>query len=323
MRHIQPKVIYSEEYDIHFLGLEKLHPFDTRKYSRAWLEAKATLGDFLQEHTLMPTEPVHIHDLLRVHTPEYLNELCSSHYIARAIEMPIVAPFPYGMIESHLLKPMQYATQGTLLATHTAMHTRLAVNLGGGYHHASSEKGEGFCLYADIAIAIEQLHEKGVVSPKSQAVIIDLDAHQGNGNSRIFRGKDYAFLFDMYNAAIYPNDTFAQERIDYGILLNSGCTSSMYLDLLYYKLPEAMKRVKNPSVVFYIAGTDPYEHDMLGGLRLSELAIFERDKFVIETIVQMGIPLVMVLGGGYHRHSYQMIARTLIYIMEKWGNNAR
>ena len=323
MRQIQPKIVFSEEYDIHFLGLEKLHPFDTRKYSRAWREAKETLGDVLDDNTITPTEPISVQDLLRVHTLAYLNELCSTHYIARAIEMPIIAPFPYGMIESHLLKPMQFSTQGTLMASQTAMYSMLAVNLSGGYHHASAEKGEGFCLYADIAIAIEKLREQGIVSSKSQAVIVDLDAHQGNGNSRVFRGKDYAFLFDMYNAAIYPHDTFAQERIDYGILLNSGCNSSTYLDLLYYKLPEALKRVKNPSVVFYIAGTDPYEQDMLGGLRLSELAIFERDKFVIETIAQMGVPLVVVLGGGYHQRSYHMIARMLIYIMEKWGNHAR
>ncbi|MDZ4669635.1 MAG: histone deacetylase [Phototrophicales bacterium] len=322
MRQIQPKIVFSPEYDIHFMGLEKLHPFDTRKYSRAWWDAKATLGDYLEEHTITPTAPISVHDLLRVHTPEYLNELCSTHYIARAIEMPIIAPFPYGMVESHLLKPMQYATQGTLIATHSAMTNGIAVNLAGGYHHASSAKGEGFCLYADVAIAIEELHEKRMVSAQSQAVIIDLDAHQGNGNSRVYRGKDYTFLFDMYNASIYPHDTLAQERIDYGILLNSGCNSSTYLDLLYYKLPEALKRVKNPSVVFYIAGTDPYEHDMLGGLRLSELAILERDKFVIDTIVGMGIPLVVVLGGGYHKNSYKMISRMVIYLMEKWGKNA-
>lgn len=323
MSPIQPKIIFSEEYDIHFMGLEKLHPFDTRKYSRAWQEAKNTLGDVLETYTIRPSAPIDVHDLLRVHSSEYLNELCSTHYIARAIEMPIIAPFPYGMIESHLLKPMQYATQGTVMAAELAMTHHIAINLGGGYHHASANRGEGFCLYADIAIAIESLHQKGAISAQSQAVIIDLDAHQGNGNSRVFRDKNYAFLFDMYNAAIYPNDNFAQERIDYGIMLNSGCNSSTYLDLLYHKLPEALKRAKRPSIAFYIAGTDPYEHDMLGGLRLSEVAIFERDKFVIETIVNLGIPLVMVLGGGYHRQSYQMISRTLIYIMEKWGVHAR
>ena len=316
---IDPKVIYSPDYDIHFMGFEKLHPFDTRKYSRAYSLAQETLGRRLERNTLCPKSEVSQDDLLIIHTAGYLSSLKSTSVIARALELPILATVPYMLLNTRLLAPMRLGVQGTLFAAHEALVNGLAINLSGGYHHASCARGEGFCLYADVPLAIEKLRIEGLLRPDEQAIIIDLDAHQGNGHERIYHGKHENFIFDMYNQAIYPMDAFARERIDYGIPLNSGCNGRMYLDLIRHKLPEALSRVKRPGIAFYIAGTDIYEDDLLGNMKVPEADIIERDRFVLKTLMDAQIPTVMVQGGGYSKDSYRMVAAAVQYAFETWG----
>ncbi|GAB4309073.1 MAG: histone deacetylase [Phototrophicales bacterium] len=316
---IDPKIIYTPDYDIHFLGIEKLHPFDTRKFSRAYNLLNEQFGDQLKQRTIRPESEIIDDDLRIVHTAGYLASLKSASVVARALELPLLATVPYLVLNSRLLSPMRLGVQGTVIAAYEAMQNGLAINLAGGYHHASSAKGEGFCLYADIPLAIEKLRQDGLLQPHQQAIIIDLDAHQGNGYERVYHQDNRNFIFDVYNQMIYPMDAFARERIDYAIPLNSGCNGRLYMDLIRHKLPEALQRVKTPGIAFYIAGTDIYEGDLLGNLKVSEADVIARDQFVLNTLMAANIPTVMVLGGGYSKESYEMIAATVGYVLETWG----
>jgi histone deacetylase 11 len=320
MDTIDPKIISSPDYDIHFFGIEMLHPFDSRKYSRAWQALKRHYGDEVLWRTIQPQDEVSDADLRLVHTQDYLDTLRTPAVIARALEFMMLASIPYTLLRNRLVRPMRLATEGTILAAKEAMQGGLAINLSGGYHHASAEQGEGFCLFADVPVAIEKLRKEKLLKPEQQAVILDLDAHQGNGHERVYHGKNGVFIFDIYNQSIYPRDEYALERVDYGVGVNSGVNGRMYMDLLKRKLPEALDRAKNPGVAFYIAGTDIVKGDVLGGMKVSEDALLERDKLVIDRVVERGIPLVIVLGGGYSKASFRMVARMAGYVLERYGD---
>ncbi|NWF71094.1 MAG: histone deacetylase [Chloroflexi bacterium] len=315
---MKPYVVYTPDYDIHFGGLEKLHPFDTRKYSRAYEEARKRLGAALAQATLIPPGQVSDDDLRLVHTREYLESLKSVQVLVQALEFPPLALFPYGMIEQHLLRPMRLATMGTLMAARAALHHRLLLNLSGGYHHASASKGEGFTIFSDIALAIIKLRREGLLAEHDGVLIIDLDAHQGNGYARIFRDDATITIFDMYNGSIYPMDGYARKRINYDLPLPPGCADQQYLLTLKAELPRALEAAQ-AKLAFYVAGTDIYERDMLGGLRVTEEAIFDRDSYVLNRLAEADIPFVMLPAGGYSADSYRFIARTLCYLFERWG----
>jgi histone deacetylase 11 len=318
---LKPTIIYSPDYDIHFGGIEKLHPFDTRKYSHAYDLAYKTLGDKLTRATLTPTQPVSDEDLLLVHTSAYLKSLKSVQVLVNALEFPPLALFPYPMIEKHLLLPMRLATMGTIIAAREALNCGLAVNMSGGYHHASADKGEGFTVFSDMSIAIMKLRAEGLLSRTDRVMLIDLDAHQGNGHERIFYDDNTVNIFDMYNGSIYPNDVYARKRINWNLSLASGTRDAQYLNALHDYLPRALNEMDTvPKLAFYIAGTDIYEGDSLGALRITEDGVFARDKFVFDTMVGAGIPLVMLLAGGYSHDSYRFIARTIDYVIGQWGS---
>jgi histone deacetylase 11 len=222
---------------------------------------------------------------------------------------------PMWLIKQRVLQPMLLGTRGTLLAADACLESGIAVNFSGGYHHASRDKGEGFCLISDIALAVEHLKAKGIVSSEHKAMIIDLDAHQGNGYERIYQTGDYVYIVDMYNREIYPGDEQAKRSIDYSIGLKSGTNSEEYLRLVSHHLPQAFTKAQNPAVVIYIAGTDIYSHDQLGRLNVSPDGIFERDRLVLDMCLQHHIPCIMLPGGGYSSESYKMIARTVDYLI--------
>lgn len=316
---IDPRIIYTPDYDIHFHGLEKLHPFDSRKYSRAWNSLQERFGSGLEERTLAPSGEVSSDDLHLIHHESYLEKLNFNYYVATALEFPFISVFPMKMVEQHILIPMRLGTAGTIQAGELALKHGLVVNFSGGYHHASREKGEGFCLYADVPIAIEKLRATGAIAPDAPALIIDLDIHQGNGHERVYRGDNRVHIFDMYNRAIYPNDYYARERINCEVRVESGCGDTQYLQLLSDNLPMMLDAQPAPAIAFYIAGTDPYKDDLLGRCLMTMEGVLARDIFVLRALIERGIPTAMVLGGGYSKASYQMVANTVAFILETWG----
>ncbi|XP_062127222.1 histone deacetylase 11 isoform X1 [Drosophila sulfurigaster albostrigata] len=301
-------IVYSKNYSVHFAGLEKLHPFDAAKgkHVHQLLCTQLTLnsGDFYS-----PTE-ITKEQLLRVHTPKYLKSLKWSANVAGIAEVPALILMPNFTVQSGYLRPMRYQTAGSILAGKLALEYGWAINLGGGFHHCCSYKGGGFCPYADITLLILRLFELESVRVK-QAMIIDLDAHQGNGHERDFKNVDSVYILDMYNASIYPKDNEAKTSIRCGVELRHMTEDAYYLGQLNRCLIQAVSEFK-PDVVIFNAGTDILKGDPLGNLAITADGVIERDLMVFSTFRALEIPVVMLLSGGYMKSSKRVIVDSIV-----------
>lgn len=319
-------IVYTPQYNITMFGIERLHPFDSRKYGRAWTELRRRLGPKLDEHLLRPSGPVTDSDLRTVHTARYLDvDTRSSKYLAKALEVPPVARAPWWLINWRVLRPMRWATAGTILAMREALRRGGAVlNLSGGYHHASQGKGEGFSIFSDIGVAVAVLRRDNRLGMTDRVVYIDLDAHQGNGVARVFAEDRSVFIFDLYNRQIYPSDAEARRRIDHDLPIPSNYDDSRYLGTLRRELPHFLDGLSKlpgaaPRLAVYNAGTDIVAGDPLGRLNVSPDGVFERDRFVLMEMARRNLPCVMLPSGGYTRESYRLIARTAEWLLTRDG----
>jgi histone deacetylase 11 len=314
-----PALVHSRHYDIHFFGMERLHPFDSRKYSRAYNVLKRQFGNQLKKH-LVPVDRAASHEeLCLVHTESYLHSVKRADVCAAALEIPILKRVPGWALRWRVGGPMRWAVRGSVIAATAARERGIAFNLSGGYHHAKPDQGEGFCLYSDIALAIHSIRRVPPNNETSRVVYIDLDAHQGNGVCHHFLDDREVFIFDMYNGRAYPwYDLVAKQRIDCDLPLLPGCQGPEYLATLRERLPpflDSASRSRPIALAIYNAGTDVFVEDELGGLALSADEILERDLFVIRECRSRRIPLLILPSGGYSRKSYQLIARTAATVL--------
>jgi histone deacetylase 11 len=320
------RVVYHRRYNIGFFGLERLHPFDSRKYGRAWALLREQLGSDLLRCHIQVDRPVSDQELLSVHSQEYLSKLKSSRVIATTLEMPPFGLFPGWLLRWRVLQPMRWATRGSVLAAKAALETGLSVNLSGGYHHAKPSSGEGFCVFSDAALIVRQVRAEGLMQKSEKVAYIDLDAHQGNGVCHQFRDDSDVFIFDMYNRDIYPREDFeARHRIDCNVPLSFNSTGSEYLRLLRSRLSPFLDSVSKSGTVklaIYNAGTDVFSGDKLGGLCLSEEDVLTRDLFVIRELWERRVPTVMLLSGGYSRQSYRLVAMTVLELIRRHSSSA-
>jgi len=307
-----PRVFYTPAYDVAFLGLERLHPFDSRKSTRALRLARSALGASLDELVMTPEAPATERSLRLIHQDAYLSSLRNSAVVSRVLEMAVLRWLPGAMIDRAVLRPMRWAVQGTIDAARYALTHGAAINLAGGYHHAHRDHGEGFCAYADIPIAIEAMRRDGLLSERDRVLIIDLDAHRGNGFESIHTCDERVVYFDLYNAQVYPGPA----RVPASHMLLVPCLAGMndqqYFHALQKHLPAVLKT--GPfALAFYNAGTDVLSGDPLGGLNLTREAVLRRDRYVIETLETACIPWVMVPSGGYTEESHKLLADTLVW----------
>ena len=317
-----PRLVYSPRYNIGLLGIERLHPFDSRKYGRAWKLLRRRFGRRLGAFHATPRKAATRDDLLRVHSAEYLDKLRDPAFVARVIELPPLRYIPRPLLDYAVLRPMRYATAGTILAAAEALAHGLSINLAGGYHHASPDHGHGFSAYADVALAVEHLRRTNALKESDKIVYIDLDAHQGNGVARCFESDQRVFIYDQYNEYIFPGDVRARRRIDCDVPSPHNCAEADYLHALHTRLPpflDGVTRTGTVGLAIYNAGTDPYTHDRLGGLRVSEEGILRRDQFVLDQLITRRLPTLVLPSGGYSRESYQMLAATAAYALDRWG----
>ena len=314
-----PRVVYSRHYNIRFFGMEKLHRFDSCKYGRARRRMRELMGGSLRRMMVRPKRPAGIRELMTVHTGDYLGRLHDSVCVARALELAPVAKLPAWLVRWRILRPMRWATMGTIVAAREAIRHGFAVNLGGGYHHAKPNSGEGFCLYNDIAVAIHAMRAEGRLGTDTRVAYIDLDAHQGNGVCHAFLHDPRVFLFDMYNAQTYPAyDHTARERIDCNVPLRAGCADAEYLGLLEQRLPGFLNSItanERVGLAIYNAGTDVFAGDPLGELSISAEGISRRDEIVVRELRERGIPTAMVLSGGYTLESYRLVADSVVRLL--------
>ncbi len=306
------RIVYSPKYNIKLLGLENLHPFDSKKYAHVWSELEKDFGSKLKELAVSPRKPVTDSELAAVHTSEYLAKIKDTEEIAEILEIGEVRKVPFLLVDQLLLKPMRWACAGTILGATEAVEHGLAVNLGGGYHHAGPDFGGGFCVYSDISLAINHLRETGSISDSDTVAYIDLDAHQGDGVSHTYMQDHRVQLFDMYNHQYFPNDEQARDRLDWDIPVDRTWSSEDYILELKNKLPEFLntiaKESKEASFAIYNAGTDVFFDDPLGGMNVTADDVLVRDLFVIEELRRREIPTLMVLSGGYTKVSYKLVS---------------
>lgn len=304
-------IIYSPSYDISFLGIEKLHPFDSSKWGRIcqFLIANGVLD---KTHIVEPLEATK-DDLLVVHSESYLSSLKSSLNVSIITEVPPVAVFPNCLVQKKVLYPFRKQVGGTILAAKLANERGYAINVGGGFHHCSADRGGGFCVYADITLCI---HYAFIRLNISRVMIIDLDAHQGNGHETDFSDDRRVYILDMYNPYIYPLDYEARRYIDQRVEVPSGTTTEEYLVKLDRALQVAGSAF-DPELVIYNAGTDVLDGDPLGQLRISPDGVTIRDEKVFRFARDKNIPLVMLTSGGYMKSSARVIADSIINLSEK------
>ncbi|XP_061374720.1 histone deacetylase 2 isoform X1 [Gastrolobium bilobum] len=304
-------LIYSESYDIAFMGIEKLHPFDSSKWGRI-CRFLVSFGVLDRKCIVEPLEASN-DDLLVVHSESYLKSLKKSPNVAMIIEVPPVALLPNFIVQRNVLFPFRKQVGGTILAAKLAKERGWAINVGGGFHHCSAEKGGGFCVYADISLCV---HFAFVRLNISRVMIIDLDAHQGNGHEMDFGDDSRVYILDMYNPGIYPLDYEARNYINQKVEVKSGTLTEEYLQKLDEALEVAGHRF-NPELVVYNAGTDILEGDPLGKLKISPDGIALRDEKVFRFARERNIPIVMLTSGGYMKTSARVIADSILNLSKK------
>lgn len=275
-----PPLVWDPSYEVD-LGP---HVFVTAKY-RLTRERLLADGVVTEDH-FVPPPPATREQLARVHTDEYLRKIDENDFtIAERLQLEV--PFSAEGRDAMVL-----SCGGTLLASRLAREHGVAGHLGGGFHHAYADHGEGFCLLNDVAVALRALHAEGVVE---RSAVVDLDVHHGNGTAAIFAGDPEVYTFSMHQENNYPAD---KPPSDLDIGLDDGAGDDEYLERLAQALPSILESHR-PELVLYLAGADPYRDDQLGGLRLSRDGLRLRDRFVFQACRERGISTAVVLAGGY------------------------
>lgn len=267
----------------HFvLPLPDGHRFPMEKY-RCLRERVEAEGTALLEVPDAATDE----QLARVHEPAYVARV-STGALSRAEVRRIGFPWSPELVERS-----RRSVGGTLAAAAAALEDGVAANLAGGTHHAFSDRGEGFCVFNDVAVAVRDLQAGGRAD---RAAIIDLDVHQGNGTAAIFAADARVFTLSVHARNNFP---FRKEASDLDIELVDGCADDAYLSAVERGVGAALAR--GADLAFYVAGADPHERDRLGRLSVTEAALAERDRLVLDRCARKGIPVAVVMSGGYGR----------------------
>ncbi|GAC1302916.1 MAG: histone deacetylase [Steroidobacteraceae bacterium] len=275
------KCSYHPGYQV---ALPAHHPFPIAKFGllKDRLLAEGVLGAV----DLLEPEAIDRRTLELVHTGDYLDKLESSA-LSTAEQRRLGLPW-----SASLWLRSRLASAGTLLAARWALEEGVAGNLAGGTHHAFADHGEGFCVLNDVAVAISKLREEGSIA---RALVVDLDVHQGNGTAAIFRNIPEVFTFSMHGERNYPAIKVPSD-LDVG--LPDGARDAEYLTALQHHLPRVLEAAA-ADIVFYLAGVDVAGGDRFGRLALSEDGIRQRDRCVVRSVRGRGLPITIVLGGGY------------------------
>ncbi len=302
------KLIYSDEY---YLPIGQ-HVFPAEKYRRVHRQliedGIADPSDFLTP------QPASDQDILLVHTPQYVNKLKTGTLSARE-ELELEIPYSPELVHAFWL-----AAGGSILAAQNALKDRVAVNIGGGFHHAFPDHGEGFCMINDVAVAIRRMQRDGKIRT---AMTVDCDVHQGNGTAAIFAGTRTTseplpssgpaiagrkplmrgtHAGDVFTISLHQENNYPAHKpassID--VDLPDGIADDDYISWLDNALSSGLRQFE-PDLICYIAGADPYGEDQLGGLALTIDGLKRRDELVFQVAKTRGIPVMVTYAGGYAR----------------------
>ena len=254
--------------------------------------AKALIKNKIVNNFYIP-EPCSVETLKEAHTQDYINKIKN-----KTLDKNEIRKIGFPLVDS-VVRRSFIATGGTVLAAKLALNYGIACNTAGGSHHATSNEGAGFCVFNDVAVAAKYLTTRGLAN---RILIIDLDVHQGNGNSEIFKNDNQVFTFSMHSKVNYP----AKKSVsDLDIELEENLEDREYIDILKNNLKYLNE--EEFDFVFYIAGVDIHYNDRLGKLKISDNGIFERDELVIDNFFSNKIPICGVLGGGYNEDFNKLV----------------
>lgn len=306
------KLVYSDDY---FLPIGA-HVFPAEKYRLI----RQRLRDLrlAEDDDFVAPKLAADDDILLVHTPEYVKKLTTGT-LSSAEEMQLEVPY-----SKELAYAFWLAAGGSILAAQMAVRDGLAINIGGGFHHAFPDHGEGFCMIHDVAVAIRRLQKDKQIE---RAMVVDCDVHQGNGTAAIFGRPENArppdantyvsagmhqreimtempardvFTISLHQHANYP---VWKPPSSIDVNLPDGCTDSEYLGWLDNALRSAFRHFPEAQLICYLAGADPYREDQLGGLALTIEGLKQRDHFVFHAARARNIPVMVTFAGGYARNT--------------------
>lgn len=278
------KVYYSDHYPIPLLNKPRLL---LTKYSL--LRQRLLLAGMFNNGELLPALPANDQSILCVHTQDYYERACQG--ILSAKEMRRIG-FPWS---EELITRARVSVGATIAACRSAMIDGLAVNLGGGTHHAYPDHGEGYCVFNDVAIATRAMQTDQL---GKRIAILDCDVHQGNGTAFIFVNDPDVFTFSIHCSKNFP---YHKETSDLDIALPPNSGDREYLQALEDAIPRALD-LTHPDLVIYIAGADPYVGDQIGKLAMTKAGLLARDRLVLEECKSRSIPSAVVMGGGYAKN---------------------
>jgi acetoin utilization deacetylase AcuC-like enzyme len=272
-------------YSDHFvLPLPEGHKFPMAKYSR--LRERIIAEGIIAPEDLHEAPLASWDDIRLVHDTSYVDAVANGT-VAREIQRRIGFPWSPGMVERS-----RRSVGATIAAARAALDDGIAANLAGGTHHAFADRGEGFCVFNDVAVATRVLQRD---HDARRIAVIDLDVHQGNGTAAIFAGDEAVFTFSMHGEKNFP---FKKEVSDLDVALPDGTGDVEYLAALRLHLDTVLNR-HQPDFVFYLAGADPYEGDRLGRLKLTIEGLRIRDEIVLNACASRRLPAAVSMSGGY------------------------
>jgi len=284
--------------------LPEEHPFPMDKFRRS----AAMIRSECPAVRIESVEPAPFAAIERVHTRAYLESI-------RTGTLPAEAAVRLGLPAGEaLLTRCRLETAGTIAAMHAALAEGLAGNLGGGTHHAFPDRGLGYCVLNDVAVAIRELH---AAAPERRVFVADTDAHQGNGTSGIFADDDRVFTYSIHVGRNYPAE---KTPGDLDVELPRYVSGVDYLRQLAATLPAAVDAFR-PDLLFWNSGADPHEADRFGQMKLTDADLAARDDLVLGLATTRGIPCVVLYGGGYNRdriHTARLHARTIMLAAAHW-----
>jgi len=316
------KAFYSDQF---VLPLPPGHRFPMAKYALL----RDAIAQALPAVQLMPAPSASDGELALAHSPAYIGDIANGT-LSPAGQREIGFPWSLAMAER-----ARRSVGATVAAVRSAMLTGVAANLAGGTHHAYADKGSGFCVFNDVAVAARLMQAEwgrstssrfgqpeGVRRLPLKVAVIDLDVHQGNGTARIFQDDDSVFTLSLHGDKNFP---FKKESSDLDVALPDGCQDGDYAAALEQALDELARRFE-PGLVIYLAGADPHEGDRLGRLKLSYDGLEARDRRVFDWCFSRRLPVAFVMAGGYGVKIEETVQvqlntyRTALSYWQRWQN---
>ncbi|PWU02192.1 MAG: hypothetical protein C5B53_01955 [Candidatus Melainabacteria bacterium] len=311
---MKKNLVYSNKYntDLSCFGINK--PFALDRGDKVLTRLSQDMG---RQLAYLEPQPVSDKEILLVHTREYLKSLREAQSWINILELKEneFRPGKDSRPLPELLDDIKVKCGGTILATQLALELGLACNLGGGYHHAFPDQGRGFCVLNDLAIAVRTMKQRKLAK---RFMLVDLDFHQGDGTALIFRRDPAVFTLSVHSQEGWPEEK-QNSSLDIPV---KASETGLYLEKTLNGIEKAMKSF-SPEVVLYVAGSDPYEEDVLPGTRFLRLELAEmrrRDELVIDYFADRNIPLAMVFAGGYGPHVWRVHYYAVRRLLERSGS---